>query len=414
MRGSSSAAVCALLLAVVASLQAAPSSAATLAFVKSPSFIDVNTNAPLLSQSQVDDVVKASLGLNTDTVWAGVSRTSPFDVPSRTLHVTVSGCDQECIPEASEALFNIMPQEYATSTSSKPLATHVSAAFGADSLVTPATTQLSVTEVTEILNNVQGVRVSEMAIIVGDEEPLDASSPLASALANIITAANTVVAAQTNSPRVIVETIDMSAIPAESQSAAAALVRATIAHASALLAQDGSSALTTMACSASGADVSARVMRRSLNDVGTLHTGIVPNNANLTPSDPAWVEHCKEYKCFCATDADGNPWDPKTRCKADCDPEKGPCDCVYLGCDCKTGANVMKTQSKCIKCKEGFVVIGNHCYLESDMPVAVNINLWLGLLLLATLLLTCFSLGNMDPGYDSIIYRMTQQRIKAQ
>ena len=160
----------------------------------------------------------------------------------------------------------------------------------------------------------------------------------------------------------------------------------------------------------------ASVSRRDATTTATTASSIVPNNANLKPSDPAWVEHCTEYQCFCATDSNGDPWDPKTRCNKDCDPAKPTegCECVFLGCDCQTGTNVMKTQSKCKACKEGLVVIGNHCYLDSNMPVAVNIILGLGIISFVSLLATCISLGYMDPGYDSIIYRMTSQRLKAQ
>lgn len=162
----------------------------------------------------------------------------------------------------------------------------------------------------------------------------------------------------------------------------------------------------------STADRSSYIYRR---DVGNID--VPANNANLTPLNPAWVEHCKEYKCFCALDSDGQPWDPDTRCKKDCKEvtSDSMCtDCVYLGCDCQTGNRVMKSQSKCSRCRDGFVLINNHCYLDSDMPVAANIIIILGVLLFVGLLMTCWAIGGMDPGYDSVIYRMTQQRIKAQ
>lgn len=178
-----------------------------------------------------------------------------------------------------------------------------------------------------------------------------------------------------------------------------------------------SASLTTVVCTSTTATAQQqRVVRRDAGtpDAGTPDAAIVRNNANLTPRDSAWVEHCTEYQCFCSTDSNGDPWDPDTRCQKNCDVDGNKCECVYLGCDCETGKNVMKTQSKCKTCKDGFVVIGNHCYLDSDMPVAVNIILGLGIVSFVSLLLTCIALGNMDPGYDSIIYRMTQQRIKSQ
>ncbi|XP_071484405.1 renin receptor-like isoform X1 [Diadema antillarum] len=50
-------------------------------------------------------------------------------------------------------------------------------------------------------------------------------------------------------------------------------------------------------------------------------------------------------------------------------------------------------------------------YYDDSFPVFFNIFLWLGIVLALATLVIAYMLGNMDPG-DSIIYRMTSQRIK--
>lgn len=40
--------------------------------------------------------------------------------------------------------------------------------------------------------------------------------------------------------------------------------------------------------------------------------------------------------------------------------------------------------------------------------------LWLGIAAILSIIAICYSLGGMDPGRNSIIYRMTSQRIKTQ
>lgn len=47
-----------------------------------------------------------------------------------------------------------------------------------------------------------------------------------------------------------------------------------------------------------------------------------------------------------------------------------------------------------------------------DYPVIFNIILWFGIIMLFSLLAICMAIGYMDPGRDSIIYRMTSTRMK--
>lgn len=47
-----------------------------------------------------------------------------------------------------------------------------------------------------------------------------------------------------------------------------------------------------------------------------------------------------------------------------------------------------------------------------DYPVIFNIILWFGVVLAFSLLAISYAIAYMDPGRDSIIYRMTSNRIK--
>lgn len=49
---------------------------------------------------------------------------------------------------------------------------------------------------------------------------------------------------------------------------------------------------------------------------------------------------------------------------------------------------------------------------SEDYPVIFNIILWFGVLMVFSTLAITYAIGSMDPGRDSIIYRMTSTRIK--
>ncbi|XP_074035432.1 ATPase H(+)-transporting accessory protein 2-like [Leptinotarsa decemlineata] len=51
-------------------------------------------------------------------------------------------------------------------------------------------------------------------------------------------------------------------------------------------------------------------------------------------------------------------------------------------------------------------------YYNKDYPVIFNIILWFGIIMLFSLIAICLFISNMDPGRDSIIYRMTSTRMK--
>ncbi|KAK8719928.1 hypothetical protein OTU49_013685, partial [Cherax quadricarinatus] len=49
---------------------------------------------------------------------------------------------------------------------------------------------------------------------------------------------------------------------------------------------------------------------------------------------------------------------------------------------------------------------------SSDYPAIFNIILWLSIILAISILATSVAMATMDPGRDSIIYRMTNPRMK--
>ena len=49
---------------------------------------------------------------------------------------------------------------------------------------------------------------------------------------------------------------------------------------------------------------------------------------------------------------------------------------------------------------------------DDSYPVTFNIVLWLMILMGITVFAICYGIWNMDPGRDSIIYRMTTTRLK--
>lgn len=49
---------------------------------------------------------------------------------------------------------------------------------------------------------------------------------------------------------------------------------------------------------------------------------------------------------------------------------------------------------------------------DDNYPVIFNILLWFGIVMFFTLVAISYTIGNMDPGRDSIIYRMTSTRMK--
>ncbi|XP_044004821.1 ATPase H(+)-transporting accessory protein 2 isoform X2 [Aphidius gifuensis] len=51
-------------------------------------------------------------------------------------------------------------------------------------------------------------------------------------------------------------------------------------------------------------------------------------------------------------------------------------------------------------------------FYAEDYPIVFNIFLWFGIILIFSLLAICIAIAEMDPGRDSIIYRMTSNRMK--
>eukprot|EP00043_Microstomoeca_roanoka_P008073 m.77904 g.77904 ORF g.77904 m.77904 type:complete len:405 (+) comp14088_c0_seq1:219-1433(+) len=373
-----------------------------------PSFVALNEDdATMLSSSDIGDVIKGSLGLNAEKTWNGVVRTTAFDVPKRSLHVSISGCDSACKPDDRQAEFALISEGPA---SLSDVSSAITRAFGPNSLITPS--QLSTADVNQLLSvlaTVNGVSVTESTLSIHGMTVDITNDAVAAVVAQLISLLQAVNAIndETQTPVVVVQDLSLAAISNKDRAAVTSLVKAVLSHATAILAAESDSSLATVTITSQ--EAKRTVARRDL-------TAITPtdNNAGLLPNSTAWVEYCHTYKCFCSTDSDGKPWDPTTRCSTSCTANEPCSNCVYTGCDCKTGVNVIPALSQCVACKDGFILHGNHCYLDSDMPVAANIIIGLGVLTFVSLLATCIALGGMDPGYDSVIYRMTQQRIKAQ
>lgn len=51
-------------------------------------------------------------------------------------------------------------------------------------------------------------------------------------------------------------------------------------------------------------------------------------------------------------------------------------------------------------------------YYSEEYPAIFNIILWFMVAFALALLAICYVIGDMDPGRDSIIYRMTSTRMK--
>lgn len=164
-------------------------------------------------------------------------------------------------------------------------------------------------------------------------------------------------------------------------------------------------------------DIHRRATAGSL--MGNLNNG---TNNSVLPSvlSPSFVQDCSEYDCFCTKDSKGNDFDPDTGCfPAGCKFGSGTgksteCECVWMGCDCTRPDLMGGKGMRCRKCAEGFKLYGDHCYVDDNNAVVTAILLVLGIGLVVAMIATCYSLGGMDPGRNSVIYRLTQQRIKAQ
>ncbi|EDQ89699.1 uncharacterized protein MONBRDRAFT_32354 [Monosiga brevicollis MX1] len=142
----------------------------------------------------------------------------------------------------------------------------------------------------------------------------------------------------------------------------------------------------------------------------------IPSNVNLKINtlDSQFVEYCETYTCYCNRDIDGKPYDVDTRCSVSCSDKQKDCfDCAYIPCDCNATDRLQPGAAVCAACQDGFDMIGNHCYESGDFSVATNIILGLGILIFISLLATCCSLAYMNPGYDSIIYKMTSTHLKS-
>jgi hypothetical protein len=95
-------------------------------------------------------------------------------------------------------------------------------------------------------------------------------------------------------------------------------------------------------------------------------------NGMYKPTQPAFVEYCSEYKCYCTEDSKGTPFDLTTGCQKGCK-EGDYCECSAYGCPC-TSDSVISTSSRCRKCAPGYVLHGNSCYVGRSLCCSCPIN----------------------------------------
>eukprot|EP00056_Hartaetosiga_gracilis_P001654 m.46540 g.46540 ORF g.46540 m.46540 type:complete len:388 (-) comp10724_c0_seq1:110-1273(-) len=381
-----------LLFLVAVVVFAAPVCGETLfTVVSSPSYIE-HSDEGTVSYNDVANLISNGLGLHSDSVSSALTKTSPFESPKASLHIEFVGDCAACVPENSEVTFDTF--EAPSQSPFSLLAQQMQSTFGYSSVqhCKKENGQVDVS----VLAEIEGVDVSTSHVSVGGMS-VESSSALVSELVAVVTGVNSAIS---SSQRPILVLASLNVV---SSDAASNLTRAVLAHVSSKL-----SSATNQ-----NAFVTIHTQIASAHTVARRDVDAVTGNPGLTPHDYAWVEHCEDYTCYCYADKNGKPWDQDTRCSVSCSAEEKCSDCAYIDCDCQS-QYVTKTQSLCNECVDGFVLHGNHCYLDSEMPAAVNIILWLGVFLIFGLLGTCVALGYMDPGYDSIIYRMTQQRIKSQ
>jgi len=135
-------------------------------------------------------------------------------------------------------------------------------------------------------------------------------------------------------------------------------------------------------------------------------TAYVPSQ---TPRSKDFIDYCASYTCYCNKDANGTayPVTGDSTCSAN-----NRADCPFLPCAC-TSPYVQAGSAKCKACQTGFYMQNGECYVASNYPGMFQIWFWGGLALALALISTCYAIGNMDPGTNGVIYRMTQQRLKS-
>jgi renin receptor len=78
----------------------------------------------------------------------------------------------------------------------------------------------------------------------------------------------------------------------------------------------------------------------------------------------------------------------------------------------RNARSVLERQRREVKEKEEFSGRAKENVYTDDYPVIFNIILWFGVIFVFSLLAICIAIADMDPGRDSIIYRMTSNRMK--
>lgn len=127
--------------------------------------------------------------------------------------------------------------------------------------------------------------------------------------------------------------------------------------------------------------------------------------------DFANVPFCTSYQYYCNVDANGISWNQATGCSVSCGDSSNCGDCIWFGCN-QNSTGVMPGTQACTSCAFGFVLVDGYCYVDSIYPASFNIVLWLGVMVALALIATCYTIGTIDPGRNTAIYRTGHSKSK--
>lgn len=204
-------------------------------------------------------------------------------------------------------------------------------------------------------------------------------------------------------------------LPVQQRVAAAVVLAGFVEKMTALVnAAFGNNALVTLVKATPGT-VHHTVSARAAGTASVAAVGAVAGSSYMPKtSDPDYVAYCASYNCFCNKDNSGVPFTQLLdghSCQKGCDFNTQPCQCAHQTCSCASPYRQLGS-AQCATCQSGFVLQNGRCYVSSDYPGMFQIWFWGGLLITLGLLSTCYVIGGMDPGRNSVIYRMTSQRMK--
>lgn len=450
---------------LVLGLVAACMAQSTFTVMSAPKYVQFDKSAGALPLESVGQTLSASLGLTSELNWSGLVAGTPFEQPQASVVVVL---DAAAGVPSGVAQFDLAHKDGSFSTlASRLVATHAGAfapvlskAFQAATNILSAsaskdissvtaghslhwdaaamtfkdsakTLSLSEAQIADLFSKItlDGVSFDEAAkaftVTLADKSTVTLSLATFSSFfhevfAVLEVASRFAASAQASSApasiALALSTLPTALASAASEAETQAVQKVTASFLAALTlsmnkAFAGQVVVSAASVSGSSDAAQVRVARGLISSLGAPN----PQTAGkYKPNQPAFVEYCSQYKCFCNQDSQGNPWDVDTGCQKGCKPGSLPfCECAAYGCACNS-TSVVDVSSECIKCAAGYVLRGNACFVDNGWVVQFNMVLVLGIFAVLSLLATCYAIGNMDPGRNSIIYRMTSGRLKTQ